>query len=42
MMNDEANMKKYDPVDRLVNFSVLLLEIINEMSGSKAGNQLSG
>ncbi|MEJ2536278.1 MAG: four helix bundle protein [Calditrichia bacterium] len=35
-------MKKYDLEDRLINFSVLLIEIVNEMSGSKAGNHLSG
>ena len=42
MMDDEVKMKKYDLEDRLINFSVLLIEIVNEMSGSKAGNHLSG
>ncbi len=41
-MNDEVKMKKYDLEDRLINFSVLLIEIVNEMPGSKAGNHLSG
>ncbi|MEJ2049795.1 MAG: four helix bundle protein [Calditrichota bacterium] len=35
-------MKKYDLENRLINFSVLLIGIVNEMSGSKAGNHLSG
>jgi four helix bundle protein len=42
MMSDEVKMKKYDLENRLINFSVLLIGIVNEMSGSKAGNHLSG
>ncbi|MBN2894130.1 MAG: four helix bundle protein [Bacteroidales bacterium] len=35
-------MNKYDLEDRLVDFSVLIIEIVNEMHNSKAGNHLSG
>ena len=35
-------MNKYDLEERLIDFSVLLIEIVNEMSNSKAGNHLSG
>ena len=35
-------MNKYDLEDRLIEFSVLIIEIINEMSNTKAGNHLSG
>ena len=35
-------MKKYDLEERLVDFSVLIIEIVNEMPNSKAGNHLSG
>ncbi len=35
-------MDKYDLEDRLIEFSVLIIEIINEMSNTKAGNHLSG
>ncbi len=35
-------MNKFDLEDRLVDFSVLIIEIVNEMPNSKAGNHLSG
>jgi four helix bundle protein len=35
-------MDKYDLEERLIEFSVLIIEIVNEMSNSKAGNHLSG
>jgi len=35
-------MNKFDLEERLVNFSVLIIEIVNEMPNSKAGNHLSG
>ncbi len=35
-------MYKYDLEERLINFSVLIIEIVNEMPNTKAGNHLSG
>ena len=35
-------MEKYDLEDRLIDFSVLIIEIVNEMPNSKAGNHLAG
>ncbi len=35
-------MNKFDLEDRLVEFSVLIIEIVNEMPNTKAGNHLSG
>jgi four helix bundle protein len=35
-------MNKYDLEERLISFSVLIIEIVNEMPNSKAGNHLSG
>ena len=35
-------MNKYDLEERLIGFSVLIIEIVNEMPNSKAGNHLSG
>jgi len=35
-------MNKFDLEDRMVDFSVLIIEIVNEMPKSKAGNHLSG
>ena len=35
-------MKKFDLEERLVDFAVLIIEIVNSMSNSKAGNHLSG
>jgi four helix bundle protein len=35
-------MKKFNLEDRLVEFSVFIIEIINEIPNSKAGNHLSG
>ena len=35
-------MNKFDLEERLVDFSVLIIEIVNEMPNSKAGNHLSG
>jgi len=34
-------MNKYDLEERLILFSVLIIEIVNEMPNSKAGNHLS-
>jgi len=35
-------MKKFDLEERLINFSVLIIEITNEIPNTKAGNHLSG
>ena len=35
-------MNKFDLEERLIDFSVLIIEIINEMPNTKAGNHLSG
>jgi len=35
-------VNKYDLEERLIAFSVLIIEIVNEMPNSKAGNHLSG
>ena len=35
-------MNKYDLEERLIEFSVLIIDIVNEMSNTKAGNHLSG
>ena len=35
-------MRKFDLEDRLVNFSVQIIEIVNTTPNSKAGNHLSG
>ena len=35
-------MNKYDLEERLIDFSVLIIEIVNEMTNTKAGNHLSG
>ncbi|MCK4639814.1 MAG: four helix bundle protein [Candidatus Marinimicrobia bacterium] len=35
-------MNKYDLEERLIEFSVLIIEIVNETPNSKAGNHLSG
>ena len=35
-------MDKFDLEDRLVEFSVLIIEIVNEMPKTKAGNHISG
>ncbi len=35
-------MNKSDLEERLINFSVLIIEIVNEMPNTKAGNHLSG
>ncbi len=35
-------MNKFDLEDRMVDFSVLIIEIVNEMPKSKAGNHLAG
>jgi len=35
-------MDKFDLEERLITFSVLIIEIVNEMSNTKAGNHLSG
>ena len=35
-------MNKFDLEERLIEFSVLIIEIVNEMPNSKAGNHLSG
>jgi four helix bundle protein len=43
MMNEKYRMMdKYDLEDRLILFSVLIIDIVNEMANSKAGNHLSG
>jgi four helix bundle protein len=34
-------MKKFDLEERLIEFSVLIIEIVNEMPNTKAGNHLS-
>ena len=35
-------MNKYDLEERLIKFSVLIIEIVSEMPNSKAGNHLAG
>jgi len=35
-------MKRFDLEERLINFSVLIIEIVNEIPNTKAGNHLSG
>ena len=35
-------MNRFDLEERLIDFSVLIIEITNEMSNTKAGNHLSG
>ncbi len=35
-------MNKFDLEERLIDFSVLIIEIVHEMPKSKAGNHLSG
>ncbi len=35
-------MNKYDLEERLIEFSVLIIEIVNAMPQTKAGNHLSG
>ena len=35
-------MDKFDLEERLITFSVLIIEIVNEMPNTKAGNHLSG
>ena len=35
-------MKKFDLEERLIEFSVLIIDIVKEMPNSKAGNHLSG
>jgi four helix bundle protein len=35
-------MEKYDLEERLIDFSVLIIEIVNEMPNTKAGNHLAG
>ena len=35
-------MNKYDLEERLIKFSILIIEIVNEMTNTKAGNNLSG
>ena len=35
-------MDKYDLEERLIKFSVLIIEIVNEMPNSKTGNHLAG
>jgi four helix bundle protein len=35
-------MNKYDLEERFIDFSVLIIEIVNEIPNSKAGNHLSG
>ena len=36
------NMDKHDLEERLIDFSVLIIEIVNEMPNTLAGNHLSG
>ena len=35
-------MNRHDLEERLIDFSVLIIEIVNEMLSSKAGNHMSG
>ena len=35
-------MNKFDLEERLIDFSVLIIEIVNDMPNSKVGNHLSG
>jgi four helix bundle protein len=38
----EVRMKKKDLEERLIDFAVIIIEIVNEMPNSKAGNHLAG
>ena len=38
----ETKTNKYDLEERLIEFSVLIIEIVNETPNSKSGNHLSG
>jgi len=38
----EVRMKKKDLEERLIDFAVAIIEIVNEMPNSKAGNHLAG
>ena len=38
----EPEMNKYDLEERLIEFSVLIIEIVKEMPNTKVGNHLSG
>ena len=42
MILEGFGMNKFDLEERLVEFSVLIIEIVNEMPNSKASNHLSG
>jgi four helix bundle protein len=35
-------MKQYDLEERLINFSVMIIEIVNDIPNTKAGNHLAG
>ena len=35
-------MNKFELEERLIDFSVLIIEIVNELPNTKAGNHLSG
>jgi len=35
-------MNKFELEERLINFAVLIIEIVNELPNTKAGNHLSG
>jgi len=41
-MENNAKMNKGDLEERLINFSVLIIEIVGEISETKAGNHLAG
>lgn len=38
----EVIMKKFDLEERLINFSVLIIEIVEELPNNKVGNHLAG
>ena len=41
-MNKNNIMNKFDLEERLIEFAVLIIEIVNEIENNKAGNHLSG
>ncbi len=42
ILEENYCMDKYDLEERLISFSILIIEIVNETPNTKAGNHLSG
>ena len=41
-MNSDIPVTKFDLEERLINFSVLIIEIVEEMPNKRSANHLSG